>query len=378
MQFGNGDGSRRRFLASQVASGAGQYVPSLASQVAGTVNVHDFGAVPDGRTLNTRAIQAAIDACHGARGGRVVVPAGEYVTGTVRLKSRVTLALASGARIVGSTRISDYPKDAGTGDWHSRFPYSRELAGSLIYAERAEDIGVEGPGVIDGSQTGGPERSFPNQGDPERRRPMLVRMHHCLRIRLRDVTLTQPASFTSFFVGCRDVLIDAVRVRSRETGNGDGLDFDGCQDVRISNCDLDTGDDAIGLKTFQPGLPNRNFVITNCVIASRWAALRLGPESFADMRGITMSNCVFHDCRDGLKIQSCEGAVMENLVFSDLVMEDVLRPFFLVRGSFGMSKHGPSQRPPVGILRNVHTLFFGSLKFCAASSRTLSRNCVDA
>jgi len=107
------------------------------------------------------------------------------------------------------------------------------------------------------------------------------------------VTLTNPASFTTFFVGCHDLLIDGVRVRSRDTGNGDGLDFDGCERVRISNCDLVTGDDAIGLKTFQPNRPNRDFVITNCVISSTWAAVRLGPESFSDMRNIAVSNCVF-------------------------------------------------------------------------------------
>jgi hypothetical protein len=317
-------------------------------------NVLDFGAAADGKTLSTKALQAAIDACHAAGGGRVVVPAGVFVTGTIRLKSHVTLYLNPGARLQGSKDSADYPKDAGLCDWHPKFPWGREFTETLIYAEQAEDIAIEGPGTIDGAQRPGSARTFPNPGDPERRRPMLVRLRDCVDVRITDITLTNPASFTTFFVGCRDLLIDRVRIRSRETGNGDGLDFDGCERVRISNCDLVTGDDAIGLKTLQPNKPNRDFVITNCVISSTRAAVRLGPESFADMRNIAVSNCVFRDCRDGFKIQSYEGAVIERMVFSNIVMENVLRPFFVTLNVFSMSKHAPPGRPAAGKLRDLH------------------------
>ena len=367
-KFADGSqGSRREFLKKPLTAGAiactcatsvwATDLPAPGTRIAlsGTAfNVRDFGAAGDGKALNTRAIQAAIDRCHAAGGGCVLVPPGVYVTGTVRLKSHVTLRLEAGARLLGSPRIADYPKDAGQSSWHPRFPFSRGMDGALIYAEQAEDVGVEGPGIIDGAQGGGAQRTFPNANDRDQRRPMLVRMHDCTGVRVRNVTLIHPASFTSFFVRCREVYLDSVKVRSRDTGNGDGLDFDGSENVRISNCDLDTGDDAIGLKTIQPGRPNRDFVITNCIIRSRWAAVRLGPESFADMRNLTVSNCVFRDCRDGLKIQSCEGAVLENMVFSDIVMEAVLRPFFLVLNSFGMSKYSRSVRPPVGALRDLH------------------------
>jgi hypothetical protein len=317
-------------------------------------NVLDFGAAAGGKTLSTAALQAAIDACHAAGGGRVVVPRGIFLIGTIRLKSHVTLRVDAGARLLGSPRSADYPKDAGLCDWHLRFPWGREFTGTLIYAEQAEDIAIEGPGTIDGSQRPGSARTFPNPGDSERRRPMLVRLRDCVNVRVTGVTLTNPASFATFFVGCRDLLIDGVRVRSRETGNGDGLDFDGCERVRISNCDLVTGDDAIGLKTLQPNKPNRDFVITNCAISSSWAAVRLGPESFADMRNIAVSNCVFRDCRDGFKLQSCEGAIIERMVFSNIVMENVLRPFFVTLNVFSMSKHAPPGRPAVGKLRDLH------------------------
>src|SRR5262249_46087330 len=155
-----------------------------------------------------------IDACHAAGGGRVVMPPGVFVTGTIRLKSNVTLYVSAGARLKGSTNSGDYPKDAGLCDWAPKFSWGREFTGTLVYSEGAENIGLEGPGTVDGSQTGTKPRTFPNAGDPELRRPMLVRFRDCTHVRVRDVTLTNPASFTTLFVGCSDVDIDNVRVRS--------------------------------------------------------------------------------------------------------------------------------------------------------------------
>ncbi len=336
--------TRRSFLLSAAAA------PAFAAPF----NAVDYGAVGDGKTLNTKAIQAAIDACHASGGGRVVLSRGTFLTGTIRLKSHVTLFIDAGARLLGSPNIADYPKDAGVCDWSPKFNWGRELTGSLVYAENAEDIGIEGGGTIDGSQGAGKLRSFPNPGDAEKRRPMMVRFRDCTNVHVRDITLTNPASFTTFFVACRDMSFDHIRVRSRATGNGDGLDFDGCERVRISNCDFITGDDAIGLKTFLPGKPCADFVITNCVLSSAWAAIRLGPESFSDMRNIVVSNCIFRDCRDGFKIQSGEGAVIEQISATNILMENVLRPFFVTLNRFGMSKHAPPGRTPIGKLRDLH------------------------
>jgi hypothetical protein len=343
---------RRSFLTA--AAGWAATASAPAQKPVGACNVLDFGAAGDGSTLNTTPIQAAIDACHAAGGGRVIVPPGVFVTGTIRLKSNVTLHLESGARIQGSRNQADYPKDAGLCDWHTKFNWGREFTGTLIYAEGVENIGLEGTGIIDGSQGAGKDRVFPNPGDPERRRPMLIRFRDCRNVRVRDVTLVRPASFTTLFVGCRDMLFDGVRVRSRDTGNGDGFDFDGCERVRIANCDLETGDDSIGLKSMIPDRPTQDFVITNCVLSSSWAALRMGPESFQDMRNIVVSNCLFKNCRDGFKLQSCEGAAMERMIFSNILMEGVYRPFFVTLNIFSMSKHAPPGRPGVGTMRDIH------------------------
>jgi hypothetical protein len=262
--------------------------------------------------------------------------------------------------------VADYPREAGTNYWHPRFDLG-PFDGSLVFGEHAEDVAVEGSGIIDGGQKAAPDSPFPNRTDPTHRRPMLLRFENCTGVRVEGVTLRHPASFTSYYVGCNKVHINGVIVRSSDTGNGDGIDFDGCQDVWISNCDLDTGDDSISPKTLQINRPNENFVITNCIIRSTWAAIRLGVESFSNMRHFTMSNCVFRGCRDGFKIQLTEDALMEDLTFSDITMEGVTRPFFVTLNSFAMSKYSRSVRPRMGRLRNLR---FSNIRAIVPANRS--------
>jgi hypothetical protein len=203
---------------------------------------------------------------------------------------------------------------------------------------------------VDG-QGGHLRKVFPNAGDS--RRAMLVRFQRCRGVTVRDLTLLDPASFTTFFVHSRDIAIEGVTIRSRQTGNGDGLDFDGCRNVRITRCDLDCGDDAISPKTFHPCWPNENFTITNCRMKSEWAAIRLGPESIGSMRHFDVRDCVFTDCRDGIKIESCEGATLEDLSFRGIEMQEVNRPLYITATRFNYSARSPSSRPAVGHIRNL-------------------------
>jgi hypothetical protein len=304
------------------------------------------GAKGDGTTLNTEMIQQAVDACHDAGGGVVSVPKGVFLTGSLRLKSGVVLRIEKDAILRGSPKIADYAVETAPLHWLA----AKEWKQCLIYAEDAEQIGIEGPGTIDGQ--GGSERKvFPNASD--RRRPMLVRFERCRRIAVRDVTLLDPAVFTTFFVHSEDIAIERVTIRGRKTSTADGLDFDGCKRVRIADCDLDTGDDAIGLKTLHPDWPNEDFDISGCRITSRWCAIRVGAESIGAIRRLNVRDCVFTLCQGGIKIESNEGAQFEDLAFTGIEMKQVCQPFMVLASRFAFSAHGKSVRPPVGRIRNV-------------------------
>ena len=310
-----------------------------------------YGAKSDGTTINTSAIQQAIDACHAAGGGTVLVPSGVFVSGSLLLKSHVTLKVGKDAILRGSPNIADYTVETAPLHWSAFWKFAASnWKQCLIYAENAHEIGIEGPGTIDGQ--GGTERKvFPNANDP--RRPMLVRIVGCRKVTVREVKLLDPASFTTFFVRSEDIHIERVTIRSRKSPNGDGLNFDGCRRVRIKDCDLDTGDDGIAPKTFHPDWPNEDFEISGCRITSRWHAIRVGAESIGAIRRLSMRDCVFTQCQGGIKIESTEGAQFEDLSFSGIEMKQVCQPFMVLASRFAFSAHGKSARPPVGRIRNV-------------------------
>ncbi len=310
-----------------------------------------YGAKSDGTTINTSAIQQAIDACHAAGGGTVLVPSGVFVSGSLLLKSHVTLKVGKNAILRGSPNVADYAVETAPLHWSAFWKFAASnWKQCLIYAENAEEIGIEGPGTIDGQ--GGTERKvFPNANDP--RRPMLVRFVCCRKVSVREVKLLDPASFTTFFVRSEDIHIERVTIRSRKSPNGDGLNFDGCRRVRIKDCDLDTGDDGIAPKTFHPNWPNEDFEISGCRITSRWHAIRVGAESIGAIRRLSMRDCVFTQCQGGIKIESTEGAQFEDLSFSGIEMKQVCQPFMVLASRFAFSAHGQSVRPPVGRIRNV-------------------------
>ena len=199
-------------------------------------DVRRYGANGDGRTLDTTAIQAAVDACHAAGGGTVTLQGGRYLTGTVFLKDNVVLRIEADSTLVGSPRIGDYRESRHALRWAPHIVHLTSNSYGLVCGDDATNIGIEGSGTIDGQGEHG--RYFPNPDDPMGRRAYLVLFTQCVNVRVRDATLRNPGIFGFFFRRCRDVLVDGVRVDSRETMNGDGIDFDGGQNVRISNCRL--------------------------------------------------------------------------------------------------------------------------------------------
>jgi len=313
-------------------------------------DVRIFGAVGDGATSDTRALQAAIDRCHDAGGGTVLVAGGRYVTGTLYLKSGVCLRIESGAAILGSTHIADYTTDTDRTQYRGEPTMDR----CLIFAKDATDIAIEGHGTIDGQG-----KSFPERTDPQRNRPKLIRFIGCSRLRLRDIQLQSPASWTSEWRDCSDIAVDGITIFSRANSNGDGLDFDGCTNVRVSNSTFDTSDDSICLQTSSPDWPCRDVLVSNCSFSSRWAGIRIGLLSRGDFEDVVVTNCSFRDHNDsGLKIQMNEGAEMKNMVFSNLVMKNVPRPVFITFCQKSAWVDAPRELPP---MKRLHNLQFSNI-----------------
>lgn len=318
-------------------------MPVENTPVAFRYDIRDFGAIGDGAAMNTQAIQAAIDRCTAAGGGTVVVPAGRFLTGTLRLKDHVVLHVSGGGVLLGSTRAADY----AAGTHKNMYKNEPHMDRCLIFAQGATGIGLEGHGTIDGQG-----KSLPQDGDPRKNRPMLIRMVDCTTIRVRDLTLSSPAAWTSAWLYCSDIAVDGIRIHSRANGNGDGLDFDGCREVRVSNSTFDTSDDSICLQTSRPDRPCRDVTITNCVFRSQWAGIRIGLLSRGDFEDVTVSNCVFTDIQDsGLKIQMCEGATMRGMTFSNLVMHRVPRPVFMTFCQQRACVDAPLELAPMAAMR---------------------------
>ncbi len=325
------------------------------------VNVLDFGAVGDGATLNTEAFAAAVDACAKAGGGFVSVPAGQFVTGTVELKSCVYLELLPGAELLGSMRMADYRGTQRGCAWLPamvRGINTKLLSGedekaanpckALVMAEDQHHVGIVGFGTLDGRRGVG----YPQ--DEETGAPFLVVFSRCSDVTLENVTMKRPGSFTNYLLNCERVTIRGLHIDSTGTACGDGIDFDGGRDVTISDCQIDAGDDGIGLKTLTPDEPCERFAITNCVIRSHyWGCIRIGPETASDFRQITVSNCVFRDSNDGIKLQLCEDRVFEDFVFNGIVMDRVTRPFFLTLSHYPFSLYSSSVRPSSGTMRRM-------------------------
>jgi polygalacturonase len=277
--------------------------------------------------MDNLTIQQRIDACHAQGGGVAMVPPGEHVCGTLYLRSNVELHLPAGACILGSQNPADYPCEARNAS--ELLHRSR----SLIVAEGATHVAITGYGMIDGRGT--PE-AFPavRPGD-ELVRPMLMRFTDCRNLHLRDVQLRNSASWGCHFINCDQVRVEGIAMDSRLNRNNDGLDLDGCRDVFISNCRLVTGDDAICPKSTHRA--TENLVVTNCILTSNTAAFKLGTSSAGGFRNITLANCVFRDCKMGaIKLLCVDGGVLENILISDVVMDNVEGPIFIRLGSRGL------------------------------------------
>jgi hypothetical protein len=308
-------------------------------------NVRDFGAVPNGKTKCTSAIQGAVDSCAKAGGGKVIVPPGTYLTGPIFLRSNLEFEVVTGATLIASTDLKDYP--AIEGRWEG---INRKVYASLITGDALENVTICGGGVLEGQgefwweqqrKTTALRRQMGLEGrEPENPpgaplawpRPRMINLYRSRNVRISGLTIRNSPAWNVHPVLCDEVWIDGLRIQSPETSmNTDGIDPDSCMNLIISNCFINVGDDCIVVKSgyrFQPGNPyppTENIVVTNCVFKEGHGGVVIGSETAGGVRNVAISNCVCDGTDRGLRFKTGRGRgnVVENIRASNVVMRDI-------------------------------------------------------
>jgi len=321
--------------------------PVVQSDDLGTrvYNVRSFGAKGDGKTVDTPALQSAIDACNKDGGGTVLVPAGTFVIGTTELKSNVTLHIAAGGTLLGSADGKQYHAvDAiplrgdttlGDGNW------------AMLFAVHQKNIRVEGPGTINGqgAQFHSPERGvMAPSGLRGNQRPYFVLVYQCEDVTIRNINLIDCAFHCIRPIESQRLHMEGIYIHSRVNSNNDGFHFISCDYATVSNCVVLCGDDACAMFG-----SCRNITVTNCFFSTRWSVFRFGGGHAGN---IAVSNCVL-SVVDGcpFKFQGDAGSRFENMSFSDIVLDEVTGPISISVGS-RRSRDGSQEFPPV-VVRDI-------------------------
>ena len=334
-------------------------------------NVRDFGATGNKEQPARPFIQKAVDACAAAGGGMVYFPPGQYTSGTIHFRSHVRIFVEAGATVYSS-------KDRQSFDKHG-----------LFYGEDVQNITLEGRGTIDGQATyewrvsnyrdwyiysnevrwvkaGRPlNRPFPTKDNYGN----LVLLVRCKDVRIAGLNFVASPSWTMHLWGCEHLVIDGISLRTslKEGVWADGIDPDGCKDVRISNSTIASGDDGIvfySSPSFGPARPCENITVTNCRISSASSAIKFCDGNVTAIRNVTIDNCVITDCNRGIAFMSFDGGLVENVVLANLTIEcrrfdwfwwgdgDPIH-FNLIQRHEICPDMDRSKEPPVGAMRNI-------------------------
>ena len=303
-------------------------------------NIVDYGAKADTTVLSTTALQRAIDECAAAGGGRVIVPAGNYKTGSIRLKSNVHLYLEHGATLYGSTDLKDYTPMKS--DYVSLRTQTTTI--QLIYADGVKNVVIDGYGTIDGRGRAFKKLTWNDEGIT---RPHLIRFIQSEDVTVRNVTLKNSGCWMQHYLACDRLQIEGIKVVNRNNYNNDALDIDGCHDVVVRGMIADSDDDGITLKSTSPRLCE-NIRITDCVISSHCNAVKLGTETNGGFRNINISGIVVNPSGNqeekffgqwigtsAISLEIVDGGTMENVSVSDFTVEGTESPIFIRLGNRG-------------------------------------------
>jgi polygalacturonase len=292
-------------------------------------NVRAHGAAGDGQTLDSPAIQSAIDLCAAQGGGTVYLPAGQYLAGSLFLRSNIALHLDAGAVILGSENPEDYPVI------HSRWEgMHQDTHAPLIGGNDLHNIAVTGRGTIDGrGAVWWKAKLDKTLAHP---RPRLISFSDCRNVLIKDITAINSPSWTINPIHCQNVTIHAITIiNPADSPNTDGIDPDSCRLVRISDCYISVGDDCITLKSGTEhdrpdrAAPCRDITITNCTLERGHGGVVIGSEMSGGVKNVVISNCVFIGTDRGIRIKTRRGrgGTIEDIRVSNLIMDGVLCPF---------------------------------------------------
>ena len=327
------------------------------------VDIRDFGAVGDGKTNNTNAFSKAIEKCSKEKGGKVIVPAGKYLTGPIHLKSNMTLHLEKDAVLLFSDNFDDYPAAKSRWEGVECFGYS-----PCLYGENLENVSITGPGIIDGQgQAWWKEFRKRKQGPKEPVtardkefvklndgidlsacggggiksfffRPPLIQFNKCSTVLLDGFTARNSPFWNTHILYCKNVIIKNATFQNPEDGNnGDGLDIDSCNGVQISDCNFDVNDDCLVFKSgigedgIRVNKPCENVVVKNCNMLHGHGSIVMGSETAGGIRNIEISDCIFYGTDRGIRIKSRRGRAggVENLTLNKITMNGVGCPIVM-------------------------------------------------
>jgi len=312
-------------------------------------NVEDFGAIGDGNTINTEAIQSLIDKETLTNGGKIVIPKGKFVIGSIILKSNIELHLEKGAELLGSTKPEDYKK------------LSRWKA--LILAENQSNIKISGRGTINGrgaqlalhldslfylGKIDSADYNLNERRPKYTIRPQIIEFVNCTNVMVEDITLKNAACWVQTYDRCTELTIENITVESDSYWNNDGIDIIDCKNVRISNSKINSSDDGICLKS---SIDNsklgdyycENIQINNCKVRSSASAIKLGSRSVGGFKNITIDNIKIYDTfRSAIALETVDGGILQNVKVKNIRAKNVGNAFFIRLGQRYRKSKTPS------------------------------------
>lgn len=341
-------------------------------------NIFQFGASHDTTVVQTSAINTAIETCYRQGGGRVVVPAGKYKSGTLFLKDNVELHLASGAYLYASNNYEDFPVQP-----QAAYRSQKDVDGwvSLVYAVDAVNVAITGKGTIDGRGRGRKGMAGALGGN-HNRRPRNLLFISCKGVHIEGITIRNSAMWNQHYLDCEDVTINNIHVYNHCNGNNDGIDIDGCRRFILSNSIIDSDDDSIVLKSTGPA-SCEDVIISNCIVSSFANAIKCGTESTGGFKNISISDCVVKPSRHtgprilkstpsgitALSLEIVDGGVMEGVTIDNVLIEGTECPLYIRLANRARKYLEEAPQPSVGSMRHIrisNIIAYGTGNFCSS------------